>query len=457
MAQQNGGQGPPDAAAAQPGAAAAGQGAAAGLPAPLAQLAEVLKAQFHNPSEICPQSLIETLFKADLGVFQPAEIDQIMPQLGRTVDALVIASTTQSFSTKHLKALTHSFTKLGVAFPDLSADADAAQGPNSAAGGKKSEYHFAAMRCSAVLAEGFNSLASLRASAANVKLARGFGIGPQSVEAFAKLHWQRMHAHPKKRTLLESIMDEMKGDDLPEVTLLCLAWSALAGFLEEVQPDNATADCAASFMVSVERAVIHPLLAEGCSPSEVMQVLEEHMLGPMADSLYEASDAVTPVAFNIWGQARLTLDMRAVCSRTLEQRRRDGGLLATAYQPKVLPATVLQELQRTAGVLFGGKLPARWRAICTAATACPLHTLVPELCPYGATGCPGVHHDEERRQDLIDEAFGDRHPFILNLWERATRAGEIARHKLNRPGTYVPVDKPVVPPLTSGGKKGSRQ
>ena len=100
-------------------------------------------------------------------------------------------------------------------------------------------------------------------------------------------------------------------------------------------------------------------------------------------------------------------------------------------------ASMLVAVHKTVEVLLGRVVPLARLTHCTAASACPLDTLLPELCPYGDAGCPGVHLQEPVRQEVINKAFGDRNPSVINMWERATRTGELAKHKFNRPGTYV--------------------
>ncbi len=450
MAQQANGEGPAGAAA---GAGLGNQPAANGLPAPLAQLVEVLKADCHNPLTVCPQKLLTMVFEANIAQHEQAEIDRVKPSVQRAVEALVVAATSKSFPKKVWSALRHSLAALDVQLPDMLEDAPEAVAANSAAT-KKSEYHLLALQATAVIGAKFNSLGSLRLVADKLALAKRYGIAPPSVAAFAKLHWQTWkHDTRKSATLLETIMEGLRGEkQLDEGTLLTLSWSALAEFLEEVQPDDVQGDTAAAFMLSVEREVIHPLTAVGCSPAEVMQVLEAQVLGPLANRLFEEADTGALGGMNLWTEARLTLRLDTITARVLERRRIAGHSLPNGG--KVLPASILHALNKAVEVLVGGTLPSGWRSGCAAAGACPLHALVPELCPYGDAGCPGIHLPEEQRQDLVADAFGDRNPLVINLWGRATRAGELARHKLSRPGTYTLPEQPVQPPLTSGGKKG---
>jgi len=455
MEQQAGGEGPAlDAAAAAGGAGAA----AANLLAPLAQLAEVLKADFHDPLTVCPQKFLSVMFAANFSKYEQAEIDQVRSVISRVVETLVVAATTRALDKRSWEALAFTLQNIGIQLPKLPEDVPAVPAANSAASSKKSEYHFAAMRTASLLAERFNSLGALRAIAAKLKLDKGFGLTPAAVAAFAKLHWQAWQGGPgskKVTTLLESTIEGIRTDKAHnETTLLCLSWSALADFLSAVSPEGLPGgDTAEAFAVSVERGVIHPLMAEGCSPGEVARVLEDHVLAPLANRMSEVSEDPSPVAFNAWAEVRATLDVKAVCRAEVDKRRVPGN---DALREKLMPATIISALHEACGVLLGGALPRTWRALCVDANVCPMHTLVPELCPYGDTSCPAHHLQEEERQELINKAFGDRNPSVLNLWERATRAGELARHKLSRPGTYVPTGTTASPPPMSGGKKSGR-
>ncbi len=77
MVHQDGGEGPAPGAAASAGGA---DEAAAGLPAPLAQLVEVLEAEHQNPSDVCPQKFLGVLFTAHLAKYEHAEIEMVIPQ-----------------------------------------------------------------------------------------------------------------------------------------------------------------------------------------------------------------------------------------------------------------------------------------------------------------------------------------------------------------------------------------
>jgi hypothetical protein len=437
---------------------AQGPPAGAVLPAPLAQLVEVLRANFHDPLTVSPQNFLTTVFEADLAQHEQAEIDLVKPHVRRAVQALVIASTTRHVSKQVWNALSYTLEVTGVALPELADGSPPAAAANSAPVAKKSEFHLSALLASSLVDETHNSLGALRASAASLKRTKGFGLNAVAVAAFAKLQWTAWYGDAQRAaTLLDAVMEGIRSEhQLDEVTLLCLSWSALAEFLSEVAPSSlAGGDTADAFMVTVERNVIHPLLAEGCAPLEVVEVLEEHVLAPVANRLLAISETANAAVFNVWTETREGMDAVAICQSVKERRRSNGK--GAALGAKVLPASILAALHKAAEVLMGGVVPPAWRTNCTAARACPLHTLVPELCPYGDAGCPGVHLQESERQEIIMKAFGDRNPSVINMWERATRAGELARHKLSRPGTYVPADTPISPPTQPSGKKGARQ
>jgi len=437
-----------------PGANNAGHG----QPARLQELVQDIKTRFHSHETADPIGLAQMLFEAELEDIEQQFMAPVSRAIKRALQALSLASANKTFPVEALSALKDIIHELALDWPvslrleQVSKTSVANSAADAAP--KKSEFSFPALRAASVVSEEFASIGQLRTLAKKLTSTMGFGLSASAVEAFARLRWQDLAEGAAASSTSAPVLTMIYQQTQPDLALgddrrLTLAWIALSEFFVAAAPEFEGPN-AEGFMSEVLHRVVGPLLHDGMSASCIIGVLQREVFGVLADMIAaEEGSAAAPV--NAWDHVQRHVDMEKVAQTALERYRlrKDTPAIKTKEQLR-------RRLMTAAEVLMGTPLSAVWRKHCMGNDLCPLHVLLPKMCPYGKPGCPFEHPDALESDKIVSGVLGEQCPDVAALRGRANQAGNTALGFLGH-DPFARTDAPeapqhVPPPANKGGK-----
>ena len=154
-------------------------------------------------------------------------------------------------------------------------------------------------------------------------------------------------------------------------------------------------------------------------------LLEDEVLAVVANLVPDGDEDGEGAAKHAWTEALAQIQPGVILKREEERALRrvtmpGSGAIKTLASHR---AALLETVQ----CLTGYALPSSWGAKCKAHNLCPVHLMMPGMCPFGQAACPMRHQAQEEREDSIAVMVGARNPTVYAAMSTTRTAASAAR------------------------------